>query len=316
MKKEARNEIAVGVTVTIVLLLAIYIVVMLADWPSLFAPQQKITVRMPYKVGLRGLTKGSLVYLGGFKIGQIIDIGIGKLDPESTDSNDVYVFFTMKIPQQYHLRRDCVLVSQSNMLGGQVMLAIEDLGINGELIKDGQTVDLLLADTVIEALKHEFDPDNPESLFSQMKEDIPAITEQVLHILDKVDKALDTAQSAIANIEEYTNDERINKIVDNLNEISINLKLTTQEVRRAPWKLLYKPGPREFKIQSLVDSAGAFAAGAENLDSTALRLQKLAEKADSEVQGDRDRIEAMIQELQTSFDRFQEAEKEFWEQLE
>ena len=316
MKKEARNEIAVGVTVTIVLLLAIYIVVMLADWPSLFAPQQKITVRMPYKVGLRGLTKGSLVYLGGFKIGQIIDIGIGKLDPESTDSNDVYVFFTMKIPQQYHLRRDCVLVSQSNMLGGQVMLAIEDLGINGELIKDGQTVDLLLADTVIEALKHEFDPDNPESLFSQMKEDIPAITEQVLHILDKVDKALDTAQSAIANIEEYTNDERINKIVDNLNEISINLKLTTREVRRAPWKLLYKPGPREFKIQSLVDSAGAFAAGAENLDSTALRLQKLAEKADSEVQGDRDRIEAMIQELQTSFDRFQEAEKEFWEQLE
>ena len=316
MKKEARNEIAVGVTVTIVLLLAIYIVVMLADWPSLFAPQQKITVRMPYKVGLRGLTKGSLVYLGGFKIGQIIDIGIGKLDPESTDSNDVYVFFTMKIPQQYHLRRDCVLVSQSNMLGGQVMLAIEDLGINGELIKDGQTVDLLLADTVIEALKHEFDPDNPESLFSQMKEDIPAITEQVLHILDKVDKALDTAQSAIANIEEYTNDERINKIVDNLNEISINLKLTTREVRRAPWKLLYKPGPREFKIQSLVDSAGAFAAGAENLDSTALRLQKLAEKADSEVQSDRDRIEAMIQELQTSFDRFQEAEKEFWEQLE
>jgi ABC-type transporter Mla subunit MlaD len=316
MKKEARNEVAVGVTVTIALLLAIYIVVMLADWPSLFAHQQKITVRMPYKIGLRGLTKGSLVYLGGFKIGQIIDTGIGKLDPESIDSNDVYVFFTMKIPQQYHLRRDCVLVSQSNMLGGQVMLAIEDLGIDGELIKDGQTVDLLLADTVIEALKHEFDPDNPESLFSKMKKDIPAITEQILHILDKVDKALETAQSAIANIEEYTSDERIDKIMDNLNEISVNLKLTTREVRRAPWKLLYKPGPREFKIQSLVDSAGAFAAGAENLDSTALRLQKLAEKADSEVQSDRDRMEAMIQELQTSFDRFREAEKEFWKQLE
>jgi ABC-type transporter Mla subunit MlaD len=316
MKKEARNEVAVGVTVTIVLLLAIYIVVMLADWPSLFTHQQKITVRMPYKVGLRGLTKGSLVYLGGFKIGQIIDTGIGKLDTESIDSNDIYVFFTMKIPQQYHLRRDCVLISQSNLLGGEVMLAIEDLGIDGEIIKDGQTVDLLLADTVMEALKHEFDPDNPESLFSQMREDIPAITEQILHILDKVDKSLETAQSAIANIEGYTADERIDKIVDNLNEISINLKLTTREVRRAPWKLLYKPGPREFKIQSLVDSAGAFAAGAENLDSTALRLQKLAEKADSEVQSDRDRIEAMIQELQTSFDRFQEAEKEFWEQLE
>lgn len=315
MKKETRNEVAVGVTVTIVLLLTIYIVVMLADWPGLFIPHQKITVRLPYKIGLRGLTKGSLINLGGFKIGQIIDTGIEKLDPKSTDSNDVYVFFTIKIPQQYHLRSDCVLISQSNMLGGQVVLAIEDLGTEGQLIKDGQTVDLLLADTIMEALKHEFDPDNPQGLFSQMKEDIPAITEQILNIIAKVDKALETAQSAIKNIEEYTSDERIDRIVGNLNEISINLKLTTQEVRRAPWKLLYKPKPKEFKIQALIDSAGAFAAGAENLDSTALRLQKLAERVDTDEQVDKDRIEQMVLELQTSFERFQEAEKKFWEQL-
>ena len=100
MKKSTRNEVAVGITVTIVLLLTIYIVVMLADWSSLFTTHQKITIRLPYKVGLRGLTEGSLVNLGGVKIGQIIDTGIEKLDPGSTDGNDVHVFFTMKIPQQ------------------------------------------------------------------------------------------------------------------------------------------------------------------------------------------------------------------------
>ncbi len=315
MKKETRNEVAVGVTVTIVLLLTIYIVVMLADWSDLFTPQQKITVRLPYKVGLRGLAKGSLVNLGGLKIGHIIDTRIEKLDPASTDSNDIYVFFTMKIPQQYHLRRDCVLISQSDMLGGQVTLAIEDLGTEGELIKDGQTVDLLLADTIIEALKHEFDPDDPDSLFSQLKEDIPAITEQILQIIAKVDKALETTQSTINNIKEFTEDERIDRIVGNLNEVSVNLKLTTQEVRRAPWKLLYKPKPKEFRIQALVDSAGAFAAGAEQLDSTALRLQAMAEKSADDTKIDQEKIESMVAELQASFERFKEAEKEFWEQL-
>ena len=315
MKKSARNEVAVGITVTIVLLLTIYIVVMLADWSSLFTNHQKITIRLPYKVGLRGLTKGSLVNLGGVKVGQIINTGIKKLDPNSTDGNDVYVFFTMKIPQQYHLRRDCVMISQSNMLGGQVTLSIEDLGNEGEIIKDGQTVDLLLTDTIMEALKHELDPDDPDSLFSQLKKDIPAITEQVLQIIAKVDKALETTQSAINNIEEFTNDERIDRIVGNLNEVGINLKLTTREVRRAPWKLLYKPKPKEFKIQALVDSAGAFAAGAEHLDSTALRLQKMMGKSGDDATIDQEKIESMVSELQASFERFQEAEKEFWEQL-
>ena len=315
MKKGTRSELAVGITVTVVLCLTVYIVVMLADWYALFTPNQKITVRLPYKVGLRGLTKGSIVNLGGLKIGQIIDTGIQKLDPQSTDSNDVYVYFTMKIPQQYPLRRDCVLISQSNMLGGQVLLSIDDLGSKGEIIKDGQTVDLLLADTVMEALKHEFDPDNPESLFAKIKQDVPAITEQILVVIAKVDKAIETAQATISNIEKHTRDERIGRIIANLNEISVNLKLTTQEVRRAPWKLLYKPKAGEYKIQALVDSAGAFAAGAENLDNTALRLQALTERADSDTKIDEEQVEQMVSELQASFERFQEAEKEFWKQL-
>ena len=120
MKKNIRNEVAVGITVTIVLVLTIYVVTMLADWPGLFTTYQKITVRLPYKVGLRGLTRGSLVNLGGVKIGQITNTGIEELQPGSIDNNDVHVFFTMKIPQQYHLRHDCVLMSQGNLLGGIV----------------------------------------------------------------------------------------------------------------------------------------------------------------------------------------------------
>ncbi|MHC4482397.1 MAG: MlaD family protein [Planctomycetota bacterium] len=315
MAKKGRNQVAVGMTVSIVLVLTVYIVVMLADWRSLFTTQQEITVRMPYKVGLKGLSKGSPVRLGGVKIGHITNTGIKKLDPASTDGNDVYVFFAMKIPQQYRLRRDCVLVPQCNVLGGQVLLSIEDLGREGEIIRDGQTVDLPLAESIMEAVKREFDPDDPDSFLARLKKDITTITEQMQETIAKADAALENVQSTIKNIKEVTDDERIDMIISNISEVSVNLKLTAQEVRRAPWKLLYKPKKKEFKIQALVDSAGAFAAGAERLDSTALRLQRLIAATDDKQQVDKDKIESMVSELESSFEQFQEAERKFWEEL-
>lgn len=338
MARKTRNEVAVGITVLVVLVLAIYIVAMLADWSDLFAAKQKITVRLPYGVGLKGLSDGSPVQLGGIKIGQITHTRISKLDPTQTDTNDIYVFFTMKIPRLYQLRRDCVLVPQSNVLGGKAWLSIEDLGREGEIIKDGQTVDLSLADTVMETVKQEFNPDDPNSLLAllkyevnrdnadsivaalksaaaQLEKNTNAIANNIQRTLAKADFALETTESTLKALQKFTGDERIERIKNNIAEVSVNLKLTSQQVRRAPWKLLYKPKRKEFRIQALVDSAGAFAAGAERLDSTALRLQKLlATTSDQQLIG-RDKIKSMISQLEASFEQFQKVEQKFWEEL-
>jgi len=314
MAKKIRNEIAVGITFSIVLVLTIYLVVMLADWPSLFTAKQQVTVRIPYKVGLKGLTKGSAVNLGGVKVGNITKTAIKKTNSNKTDNKDVYVFFTMKIPQQYRLRTDCVLLPQSGVLGGQVVLSIEDLGTKGKIIKDGQTVDLLLADSVMDALKREFNPDDPESFFALLTKDVSGITERIQKTTVKVNSALETAQAAIKDIHELIEDQRIDSIISNITEVGVNLKLTSQEVRRAPWKLLYKPKQKEYKIQAIIDSAGAFAAGAERLDNTAMRLNRLVTESDG-TPLDVNKIEAMVGELEATFDQFQEAEKKFWEEL-
>lgn len=337
MAKKNRNEVMVGITVLVALALTIYIVVMLADWSSLFTAQQKITVRLPYTVGLKGLSVGSPIHLGGIKVGQVTHTRISKLDPTDAGTDDIYVFFTMKIPQQYRLRRDCTLMPQSNVLGGQALLSIEDLGRDGEIIKDGQTVNLSLADNAMEAIKREFDSDNPngilalvkyevnrnnadsfiaslKSTVAQLEKNISAISSQLLQTFKKAESALDSAQLAMKNLKEFSGDERLDRITANIAEVSTNLKLTSQEVRRAPWKLLYKPKQKEFKIQALVDSAGAFAAGAERLDNAALRLQKLI-AADDRTPVDKDRLKSMVSELETSFEQFKKAEQKFWEEL-
>ena len=314
MAKKFRNEVAVGITTLVVLVLTIYIVLMLADWSSLFTPQQEITVRLPYKVGLKGLAQGSIIRLGGVKVGHITSTEIKKTNPITTDPNNVYVFFTMKLPQQYCLRSDCVLLPQNNILGSKAELSIKDLGSEGEIITNHQTVDLYLTDNVIEAIKREFDPENPDSLFTRViKKDIPKITKQIQETIQRVNSTLDTAKLAMKNMKELSDDERINRIISNITELSVSLKLASQEVRRAPWRLLYKPTEKESRIQALVDSAGAFAAGAERLDIAASRLQKLL--ADPEVKLDQDRIERIVLELDESFQQFQKAEQKFWEEL-
>ncbi|MHC4462377.1 MAG: MlaD family protein [Planctomycetota bacterium] len=338
MARKTRNEVAVGATTLVVLVLAIYIVVTLADWSSIFTAQQKITVRVPYRVGLKGLSNGSPVLLGGVKIGQITRTEICKLSPTKPGTDDIYVFFTMKIPQQYQLRRDCVLVPESNVLGGQALLSIKDLGREGEIIKDGQTMDLTLPDSMMETIKREFDSsdansilalvkyeinrDNPDSLVAslknvaaQLEKGIPAITSQIEQTLTKGSSALETAQSTLKNLQRLTGDERVDRIINNIAEVSVNLKLTSQEVRRAPWKLLYKPKGKEVRIQAVVDSAGAFATGAERLDSAALRLQKLLATTEDTLLVDKDQIKSMVSELEASFEQFQKAEQKFWEEL-
>jgi len=436
MAKKIRNEVAVGLTVLIVLILSFYIVVVLADWPGAYEPKQEITVQLPYQTGLRGLTDGSPIFIGGAKVGHITKTGIDY----HPDQNDALVFFTMKLPRKYLLRHDCVLVPESNVLGGQTMLIIKDLGREGKPLLDGTTVDLPLGASLTDALKHEFDPENPDSLLARLKfevdrdneksiiaalaqtahnlhqisakidrqitldddkqtlmaklhavmdtlrqiteridvqldtennravvarlstaldkldtslaqikdliatgkpdltgllaslhktaqkleTDLPAITTQIKTTLDKVDSSLDTAQTTLQHFKDFSagardtvvvNRDRIDLFLANLTEISSNLKLASQDIRRAPWKLLYKPKKDELKIQGLIDAAGAFAAGAERLDSASLRLRSSLTAAGDKMTFDREALKRIVAEIETSFNQFKQAEKTFWNEL-
>lgn len=247
MAKKKHNEVAVGITVLIVLALTVYIVVTLADWSLLFAAQQEITVKIPYKTGLMGLTKGSPVQLGGVKIGSIANTGIFEPESIADSGQGPFVFFTLTLPTQYQLRTDCQLIPQSNVLGGQVMLSIQDLGQDGDIVTDGQVVDLQLTSTLMDALKSEFDPQDPNSFMARMKSEFTKENEDsvIAHLssaiakldrdvsvisllfqkaLTRVDETLETTHAAMKRIKTIVQDERIDKTVGNITETSANLK--------------------------------------------------------------------------------------------
>ena len=395
MAKKHPNETAIGIVVLVVLALAVYIVVALGDWENLFTTKQQITVRLPQKVGLKQLTVGSPIFLGGVKIGQIIDAGIEKPPPNEAAAHEIFVFFTMKIPDRYKLYTDCELTAASNVLGGQASLVIQDLGRDGQPIKDGHTVDLSLQGGITEAmdnLKEQFNPDDPNSLVAKiditldrfgditqavklqldetneltllarlhaalaklnsglteiedliktnktpvtetiasarkvaqdLERDMPEMTKRIESALTNANDAMAAAKVALADADELikttkemilVNRPTVDDLVRNFQEVSINLKMASRQIRRAPWKLVYKPKKDELHIQGIIDSAGDFAAAAERLDNASLQLRAMVEHAGPTDMNTED-IRKMIAELETTFERFRVAQERFWQEL-
>ena len=233
MAKKRTNEIAVGLTVLVVLALTVYIVVVLGDWKNFFKSKQQITVRMPYQEGLKGLTKGSPVYLGGAKIGQIIRIAI---DETPDKNNEVFVYFTMEIPQDYRLFRDCRLEAKSNVLGGQASLVINDLGRKKPQIKGDISVRLRLEGGLTDAmdtLGRELDVTEPNSLINRIRYELDRDAE------DSVLASLVVAMAQLKQIAVKINEQvtiemgeddqtlmvKVHQIAKNLADISRELKV-------------------------------------------------------------------------------------------
>ena len=111
------------------------------------------------------------------------------------------------------------------------------------------------------------------------------------------------------------NRPRIDEIVDNLASVSSNLKSASTEIRRNPWRLLYKPTDRELHTQNISDAARAFSSGAEQLDQALLKLNGLSQANPDGVRADDPQLVQVRQQLDDSFRRFDQAEQALWNEL-
>ncbi|HSU65456.1 MAG TPA: hypothetical protein VLJ39_01165, partial [Tepidisphaeraceae bacterium] len=76
----------------------------------------------------------------------------------------------------------------------------------------------------------------------------------------------------------------------------------------SPWRLLYKPTPEEAGNINIYDSARSFAEGAGSLSDAATALRD----AMHDPKADRARIQKLVDELDLSFNHFQQVENKLW----
>lgn len=143
--------------------------------------------------------------------------------------------------------------------------------------------------------------------------------EKISSIFTKLDKTSDTLDATLTKLGEAgekatalvsDNRENIRKIVESLKQTTQIAKTTVEMVKRQPWRLLYKPPPSKLETANLYDSAFAFNAGAAEVNEAAATLMLLLSRQDVRV--DAAQVQQVIQRLDASLAKYEEAEKEFW----
>jgi ABC-type transporter Mla subunit MlaD len=164
-----------------------------------------------------------------------------------------------------------------------------------------------------------------------LNEATATVNQKLPPIMDKIDSALTKAQGTVQSINEALED--VKKTVANTRDITAsgrsvisgnkskleamiaslkttgdNLKAASSEIRRSPWRLLYKPGPGEVANLNLYDSARQFAEGANSLSDAATALRDALHDPNT----DKAKLQSLVQQLDKSFANFNEVETELW----
>lgn len=157
-----------------------------------------------------------------------------------------------------------------------------------------------------------------------IKEKLPGLIDQVTVAIAKVDKSLTSAQSALEDIQKTAanardltgtlrsvivgNRSKLDGMVASIKTTSDNLKEASIEIRHSPWRLLYKPTPQEAANLNLYDSAREFSEGAGSLSDAAGALRD----ALHDPKADRADIQKLVDQLDNSFNHFQQVENKLW----
>ena len=154
-------------------------------------------------------------------------------------------------------------------------------------------------------------------------QNLAGTTDLARKVLEKVDPAIADLRSALAALEKTgagvgetlaANRPGIDAIVKSAAAAIANAENLTADIRRRPWRLLYKPEKSESEALDLYDAAWAYNLGASELERA---LRDLTYRMSSDPQGQKDPagLKTAYREVEESLKRHKEAEDAFFDRL-
>jgi len=109
--------------------------------------------------------------------------------------------------------------------------------------------------------------------------------------------------------------DNIDEMIDNMVHVSTNLKAASKEIRRNPWRLLYKPEEKEIDSANIRAAARSFAEGAAQLDQALAKMTGLAKAQPEGIASDDPTLQKIREQLEQTFENFSKAEAALWKEL-
>jgi phospholipid/cholesterol/gamma-HCH transport system substrate-binding protein len=153
-----------------------------------------------------------------------------------------------------------------------------------------------------------------------VKNELPAMMEKLNKTLESAQAAMEDMKSAVANVKDVSaslkqviggNESKLEGMIASLKTTGDNLKAASAEIRRSPWRLLYKPAPNEMANLNIYDSARQFAEGANELNDAATSLRDALKTGGASQK----EIQEMVSRLEQSFTKFREVEGKLWSEV-
>ena len=150
--------------------------------------------------------------------------------------------------------------------------------------------------------------------------DVADAADRLASVLEKADVAAGDVVAAAEGTRETVASARgiitanrgeVEAIVDRLGTAARTLELATSEIRRSPWRLLYRPGGDQRANLDLYDAARRFAEGANAVQDAAVAL----EGATQDPAADRDDVDRLLAELRESVAGYERAERALFERI-
>lgn len=144
-------------------------------------------------------------------------------------------------------------------------------------------------------------------------------------LLAQLHGSLTSAQAGMDNLKALTqtgkevlvlNRDNVQSVIDNFAETSAHLKATAKEVRRNPWRLLYKPDQHEREYANLLESARAFSDAAGALDQANTKMKTMISMNPQGFDPNDSQMRLIRDQVQKAFCEFEQAQKKLWEMLE
>jgi len=148
-------------------------------------------------------------------------------------------------------------------------------------------------------------------------------TDRVRGVLEKLegvpadlDRSLKSLENVTAAAADLLRDNRTNLdvILEDLRKASTDAANLTAEVKRRPWRLLYRPSDAELESIELYDAAWAYNLGATELNRTVRDLTELIKRQPGALD-ESDQIPQLYERIRASLERQGKAEHLFWERL-
>ena len=155
-----------------------------------------------------------------------------------------------------------------------------------------------------------------ENIDGYVKKDLGELLVKIREIANSV---LTTANNLSVSSERIkqllvVNYDNIDEMIDNMVLVSANLKATSTEIRRNPWRLFYKPDEKKVRSTNIYDAARAFDEGAQQLDIAVGKL-KAIKQLDPKDPATIEEVQRLRKHLLETFKKFQKVEDALWKEV-